>query len=470
MDAAMAESNPAIDPTPHPAPSAPPAGLALAAAERRPGERAVQRPDAAAAEGLAGELPAKSPAGRPDPAARDTSASHEPPGSPAGPRARRRKPLGRRRLVAVLVALAAIIGGGSYWWLNRGLVDTDDAFIDGNAVTLSPQVDGRVLRLLIDDNQRVKAGDLLLEIDPNDYEAALASARANLDRAVADAAQASANLDLTRTSTAATIASAESGVDLAKASLAQTQAELAASVAEAARAAADVERYRALSKNDYASRQTLDQAEATARSSAARQLADTQAVGVARARIGQAEAALAQAETAAQQIAVKEAELKSAEAAVEAAQAAVRTAELNLSYTRIVAPQDGYITRRQVNAGDVIEKNQTLATLVFGRPWVTANFKETQLTDMRPGQPVKIAVDAYPGVAFRGHVDSIMRGTGSHFSLLPPENATGNYVKVVQRVPVKIVFDGPEDADHVLGLGMSVVPTVDMRAGAPRGE
>jgi membrane fusion protein (multidrug efflux system) len=170
-----------------------------------------------------------------------------------------------------------------------------------------------------------------------------------------------------------------------------------------------------------------------------------------------------EAETAAQQIAVRQAELQSASASVEAARAAVETAELNLSYTRIVAPQDGYITKRQVNAGDVVQKNQTLATLVFGRPWVTANFKETQLDGMRPGQPVAIAIDAYPDVTFKGHVDSIMRGTGAQFSLLPPENATGNYVKVVQRVPVKILIDEPVDVSQALGLGMSVVPTVDTR-------
>ncbi len=205
-----------------------------------------------------------------------------------------------------------------------------------------------------------------------------------------------------------------------------------------------MKRYRTLTKQDYASHQTLDQAEATARSSAAQELSDTQGVTVAQAKIGQAQAALDQARTAAQQVAVKAAQLLSAKADVEAARAALHTAEINLAYTKIQAPQTGYITRRQVNAGDVVEKNQILATLVYGAPWVTANFKETQLTDMRPGQPVTIHVDAYPGVDFRGHVDSIMHGSGSHFSLLPPENATGNYVKVVQRVPVKIVFD--EDA------------------------
>jgi membrane fusion protein, multidrug efflux system len=376
--------------------------------------------------------------------------------------------LGARRLIIILVLIVAVGGGTGYWWLNRGLVSTDDAFIDGDTVTLSPQVGGRVERLLVNDNQRVRAGDLLLEIDPSDFLAARASAQASFEGALAAEAEARANLDLTKASTAATTTEAESGLVLAKAGVVQSQAQLAAAGAETARAAADAKRYLALSKNDYASRQTLDQAQATALSAADQELADRQAVSVAVAKVGQAEAQLAQAQTAAQQIAVREAQLQSASASVEAARAALRTAELNLSYTKIYAPQDGYITKRQVNAGDVIEKNQTLATLVFGTPWVTANFKETQLDGMRPGQPVEIALDAYPAGPLKGRVDSIMRGTGSRFSLLPPEDATGNYVKVVQRVPVKIVFEGPIDAAQVLGLGMSVVPTVDTRAAASK--
>jgi membrane fusion protein, multidrug efflux system len=407
------------------------------------------------------------------PAARTGKGEDEPPRKASAvdivvPPAKRKKSGRLRRLLAIFVLAAVATGGATYWWLNRGLVSTDDAFVDGDSVTLSPRVDGRVLRLLVTDNQRVRRGDLLLEIDPSDYQAALASARANLDAALASAAQAEANLDLTKASTEASLAEARSGVELAKAGFAQAQAQVVASTAEAERAAADAKRYATLSKDSYASRQTLDQAQATARSTEARRLADSQAVSVAQAKIGQAEAQFAQAETASQQIAVKQAEVQSARANVEAARAAVQTAELNLSYTRIMAPQDGSITKRQVNAGDVVQKNQNLATLVFGPPWVTANFKETQLTDMRPGQPVDISVDAYPGLPFKGHVDSMMRGTGSHFSLLPPENATGNYVKVVQRVPVKIVLDGPVDGDRVLGLGMSVVPTVNTRVDATK--
>jgi membrane fusion protein (multidrug efflux system) len=160
-----------------------------------------------------------------------------------------------------------------------------------------------------------------------------------------------------------------------------------------------------------------------------------------------------------------EAQVAQLDAQVKQAQARLEQVELDLSYTKIHAPIAGTATRRAVNVGDVVQRNQTLTNLVIGVPWVTANFKETQLTRMRPGQPVEIAVDAYPDLEFKGHVDSMQAGTGARFSLLPPENATGNYVKVVQRVPVKIVFDDPEDVDDFLALGMSVVPTVDVAAG-----
>ena len=227
-----------------------------------------------------------------------------PPAPEAPPK---RKKGGLRRLVAIAVLAVAVIGGTGYWWINRGLVSTDDAFIDGDAVTLSPQVGGKVLRLLIDDNQRVKAGDLLLEIDPRDYAAARDSARANHDRALAAEAEASSNLDLIRVTTTANIASAEAGLAQAKAALAQAAAQLQSSTAEAERAAADVKRYRELIKQNFATHQTLDQAEATARQSAAQQLSDTQGLSVAQAKIAEAQAALDQAHTAAQQIAVKEA-------------------------------------------------------------------------------------------------------------------------------------------------------------------
>ena len=184
----------------------------------------------------------------------------------------------------------------------------------------------------------------------------------------------------------------------------------------------------------------------------------------AQSQVAEAQARLVQARTAPQQLAVKQAAVETAKAQVEQAQAELSTAQLNLSYTQIRAPQAGRITKRAVDVGDVVQANETLTSMVVGEPWVTANFKETELTRMRPGQPVTIEIDAYPGQKLKGRVDSIQAGTGSRFSLLPAENATGNYVKVVQRVPVKIVFDDPRAIEDFLALGMSVVPTVDVAA------
>jgi membrane fusion protein (multidrug efflux system) len=374
--------------------------------------------------------------------------------------------LGRRHtrrlvVVALLVSLLAA-GGAGYWYTHRNLESTDDAFIDGNAVTISPRVSGTVERLHFADNQKVLKGDLLIEIDPRDYQASLDDARATLAEAEARRAVAAADLDLSRASTTATLAQAEGRLSAAQASFRQAQAQVAAKDAEASRAGADVPRYQSAARKGAASQEHLDQALADARQAKAQLAAAEAAAAVANANIAEAQAQVEQARTAPYQIAVKEAALKAATAQVAAAEAAVQQASLNLSYTKIYAPETGHITKRSVNRGDVVQKDQVLTALVVGTPWVTANYKETELTRMRPGQSVDIEIDAYPDAVFKGHVDSIQRGTGARFSLLPPENATGNYVKVVQRVPVKIVFDSPPGPQYVLGLGMSVVPTVDV--------
>lgn len=379
----------------------------------------------------------------------------------------------RRRVVWLAVAgcLLVLAGGGTgYWWLTRNQVSTDDAFIDGNVVSVAPQVvGGRVIALHITDNQQVEAGQLMVEIDPSDFEAALAQARANLAAAQADRQSAQADLDFTRASTAADLALAQSGVDAAQQAIQQNQAQADAAKAEAERAKLNLPRVQDLFRHQFNSAQQLDAARASAQSTEAEYGAALKAIDAAQAQLGEAQARLLQAQTAPQQVALKEAALTHAQAEVEQAEAEVRTAELNLSYTRIVAPQAGRVTERAVNVGDVVAPNQTLTFLTVGRPWVTANYKETQLTRMRPGQPVEIAVDTYPDRPLRGHVDSLQSGTGARFSLLPPENATGNYVKVVQRVPVKIVFDEPAEIDRFLALGMSVVPTVHLEA-PPAGE
>lgn len=384
--------------------------------------------------------------------------------TPAGARRRRAK-----RLILLIGALALVVtGGGSYWALTRDRVSTDDAFIDGNLVPISPRIAGTVERVFITDNQRVGAGDILVELDARDQQAAFDNAAAALASAEAQHAEADASLQLLERSTDATLHETASGLAAMRSTLAQAKAQVTVTEAEMQRAKGDADRYQTLAAEGYASRQRLEQAVAAARASAASWLAAQQAVHVAEARIAEAEGRHAQAATAPQQIAVRKAMVAAAAAEVEKARAAVDQAKLDLEYTRVPAPHAGFITRKAVQPGDVVQRNQTLAWIVFGDPWVTANFKETQLTDMQPGQPVQIAVDAYPGVDFTGRVDSIQRGTGARFSLLPPENATGNFVKVVQRVPVKIVFDPVPEPSFVLGLGMSVVPTV--RLGDVPGE
>jgi membrane fusion protein (multidrug efflux system) len=380
---------------------------------------------------------------------------------PSEPTPRKR---GRRRTIAVLAALLLVGAafGGGYWYLTRNQKSTDDAFVDGDVIHIRPQVSGPVLALNITDNQRVQEGDLLLEIDPRDYQAALASAQANLDAAKGQEQAAAADLELTKVTTAAAIADAEAAVSAAEHEVDQARAEADAAAAEAARDQATVKRVQDLSENDFASQQQLDDARAAARSSEARHRAALRAVATAQAQVQRAKAGLQQANTAPQQIALKQAQLADAKGQVEQAQAAVRMAELDLSYTKIYAPAAGRVTKRAVNVGAVVQSDQELTALVTEARWVTANYKETQLTRMVPGQPVAIAVDAYPDRELAGHVDSIQAGTGARFSLLPPENATGNFVKVVQRVPVKIVFDDAEAIDRFLALGISVVPTVDV--------
>jgi membrane fusion protein (multidrug efflux system) len=270
----------------------------------------------------------------------------------------------------------------------------------------------------------------------------------------------------------------------AQATLAQAEAQQAAARAEAGRDAADAVRYRALYAKDEVSKQQLDRAETQARAAEATQEAARQAAEAARANLAQVRAAqtatqaglrqaekqvvqaqgrVSEAQSAPQQIAVRHADVSSLRAQIEQARAAVEQAELALSYTRIYAPESGYITRKAVEPGNYVQPGQPLLALVVDRLWVVANFKETQLTHMRAGQPVTLRVDAYPQLRLRGHVESLQSGTGARFSLLPAENATGNYVKVVQRVPVKIVLDEAPPAGYRIGPGMSVEPEVKVQ-------
>jgi len=343
------------------------------------------------------------------------------------------RPQGRRRLLFGLLALLALIAiaGGADWWLHaRNWVSTDDAFIDVHMVQVSPQVAGRVSAVPVHDNQEVQAGRPLVELDPADIQAKLDQVVANQESAAGQLAQARAQLAV------------------AQASLDQARAEVGVADANATNAATNLKRSQELARvgSMALSRQQLDNDTATARSTAATLAAAQHKVAVADA-----------------QLALNKTQVTTAEAGVRAAAAQVQQARLNLSYTEIRASLAGRIASKSVAVGDYVQVGQNLMALVPDEVWVTANFKETDLDHMRVGQPVDIYVDAYPEKVFHGHVDSFQAGSGAVFSLLPPQNATGNYVKVVQRVPVKIVFASPPGGHWLLGPGMSVEPYVKIR-------
>jgi membrane fusion protein (multidrug efflux system) len=330
--------------------------------------------------------------------------------------------------VLVLVVLAAVVGGLLYWLHARHFESTDDAFIDGHVVQMTPKVAGYVVQLRVEDNQLVHRGDLVLEIDSRDYRAALDQAKAS--QAAADAK----------------VRQAEALEALALAGVMSARANVAAAEANATNAAQDLTRIQKLVPSGAATPEQRDAAVAAAKSSAA-------ALESSKAKLVQAQAEQSVAQT---QVVV-------ARAGVQQSAAQIEQAQLNLSYTRLLAPAAGRVTHRTVERGDFLQPGQALFAIVEPTVWVTANYKETQLTDMRPGQPVTVTVDAYPHHTFAAHVDSFQRGTGARFSLLPAENATGNYVKIVQRVPVKIVFDEQPDPAFMLAPGMSVVPKVRVR-------
>lgn len=371
----------------------------------------------------------------------------------------------RLRRFKIFGAITAVIFsiGSVYWVATRNQESTDDAFIEADMVQIAPQVAGIVAAVHVTDNQRVAAGDPLIDIDPADLAAQRAAAEASLNVALAQEQAAQADLELIKATTGAAVDEARHAVDQARQQVSMARETADAANADAIRAAADVKRYQDLIQRGDTSHQRLEQAAADARSTAARWRATQLAAVAAVAAQAQTEARYRDALAAPQRIAQKEAQLANSRAQIAQARANLQTAQLNLSYAHITAVKAGRIGRRAVNAGDVVQKGQTLASLVVDPPWVIANFKETQLTRMRPGQPVLIDVDAFPGHRLRGRIDSIQPGSGARFSLLPPENATGNYVKVVQRFPVKIVFsDVPDDLLARLAPGMSVVPEVDV--------
>jgi membrane fusion protein (multidrug efflux system) len=395
---------------------------------------------------------------------------------------------GRFRIIIVVVVLL-IAGAGIWWWTSRGKESTDDAQVDAHMTQIAPRVGGIVQKVAVNDNQVVEAGTVLVEIDPRDYQVAVDKAKAELADAEATAIAAQSNVPITSTSTESgvsvaqssieqarsTVDSAGKDVEAAKARLTAAQSRLREVEANATRARRDVDRLKGLLTKDEVSQQQYDAAVATADAQSAAvdtaraQIAEAEAgirmaesrISAAQASEQQARANLRNAQTGPEQVTATRARASSAQARVEQAKATLAQAELNLQYTVIKAPARGVVSRKSVNPGQVVQGGQPLMSLVqTDDVWITANFKETQLDEMRPGQHVVISVDAYGGRKFQGKVDSIAAATGARFSLLPPENATGNFVKVVQRVPVKIVLDQGQDPGHLLRPGMSVTPTV----------
>jgi membrane fusion protein, multidrug efflux system len=337
-------------------------------------------------------------------------------------------------IIAVIVLLLAVIAGTYYWWSTRNEESTDDAYTEGNAVSIAPKVSGYVTDLRITDNSVVKAGDLLLKIDPRDYITARDQARANLALAEAQLSSAQTDLEITRVR--------------APASLEQARAQLAQARASQAQAQRDFQRQRSV--DPRATTQTnVDQAATQLRSNSA--------------SVNSAEAQVSIASLVQQNIQAAEDTVAQRRAQVDQARANLAQAELNLSYTELRAPQDGRVTRRNVDQGTYAQAGQQVFYLVTNDVWVTANFKETQLNRMRLGQHVDIGVDAYPGLKLSGHIESIQGGSGARFSTFPAENATGNFVKIVRRVPVKILIDHGLEDWHFLPLGLSVEPTVQLK-------
>jgi membrane fusion protein, multidrug efflux system len=416
----------------------------------------------------------------------------------------------RRRLILPIAAGLVIIGGLAYggylWHYSRTHVSTDDAYVAAHMAPISARIPGTVIEVMVDDNQDVKAGDVLVRLDPKDYEVALAQARAAADAAKGDLENARVNVPLTDETTYSLVQQAEAALEAAKDAsqvaahdLEERQGQLKAKrAAEAAASAAvrmgeadldrarlDRERMRELVEAKMVAQQDFDHADAVFKSAQAALDVARQKVSQAREEVVQAEAtvksqtatlaqsrrrreeaeaALTNARSQRQQVKVRQAQVDAARGKVAQALANLRQAELNLEYATVRAPVGGRVSKKTVEVGQVVQSGQPLLALVdLDNVWIVANFKETALTHVRPGQRAVIEVDTYPGTAFKARVDSIQAGSGAVFSLLPPENATGNFVKVVQRVPVKLLFERGENSRHLLVPGMSVVPTIELQ-------
>ena len=415
----------------------------------------------------------------------------------------------RHRLAILAVAAVVVLSlayGIYVWHYWRHHISTDDAFISAHIAPMSARVPGTVSEVLVNDNQDVKADQVLLRLDPRDYEVAVAQARAAVASAKGDLENAVANVPLTDDSTRSLVEQADAalgvsqhGSEMARHDLDERRGQIAAKQAAVAaadatvrsaqadydRSKADRDRIAALVGNQLVAQQDMDHAEATFRTAeatldAARKRLDqargevaqaeaslrTQQAAVAQAgrRVDESRASLDNARSQRQQVRLRQTQVEAAQGRLSQALANLQQAELNLVYCTIRAPMVGRVGRRSVEPGQVVTVGQALLTVVdLDDVWVVANYKETELTHVRPGQPAIVTVDTYPGKTFKARVDSIQAGSGAVFSLLPPENATGNFVKVVQRVPVKLVFEAGENDQHLLVPGMSVVPVIAIR-------
>jgi membrane fusion protein (multidrug efflux system) len=395
----------------------------------------------------------------------------------------------RRTPVVIVGVVISILAMSAWLWATAGQESTDDAQVDGHVNPIAARVGGTVVRVAVEDDQPVEAGAVLAELDPRDYQVAIDKARAELADAEAAAVAALTNVPITSTTTASSLSTAEGSMDhalngingaerevqAATSRLATAQANQRQADANATRAARDLERLRDLLAKDEVSHQQFDTTSSTADAARAAaesmrsQVAEAEhGIAIAESRLAQARAAADQARagvlsarTGPEQVTAMRARASAADARVAQGRAVLAQSVLNLQYTTVKAPTSGIVSRKSVEVGQIVQPGQPLMAVVpLDDVWVIANFKETQLTAMRPGQVVAITVDAYGGKTFKGHVGSVAAATGARFSLLPPENATGNFVKVVQRVPVKLLLDPGQNADHLLRPGLSVAPTV----------
>jgi membrane fusion protein (multidrug efflux system) len=382
----------------------------------------------------------------------------------------------RKVLVISAIAVVVVVGAVFLWRYLSSYESTDDAQADVHLYPVSARISGYVIKVNVDDNQWVEKGTVLVEIDPKDYEVAVAQAQANLANAEATAQSLNITVPITSISTSSQLKSTASDIENTKAGVIAAERQLTAAHAQLEQAEAndvkaqdDLRRYKLLVDKREVAEQIYDQALAAAKSSTAavaaaraNEAAAQQFIEQARSRQVQADANYQSAETGPQQVSSTKARVRAAIADVEQRRAQLEQAELNLQYTKIVAPVSGEVNKTVVVGLNVQPGQQLLTVVPLDQVWVTANFKETQLRHMRVGQKATIHVDS-TGRTLKGHVDSIAGATGPLFSLLPPENATGNYVKIVQRVPVKIVLDQGENRDRQLRPGMNVVPDVSLR-------